>query len=40
MQILEGKSLQEAEEREERVRRLVKAVVRCDITQDQPIEKG
>ena len=40
VQTLEGKSLQEAEEREERLRRVVKAVVRCDVTQDQPIEKG
>ena len=40
VQTLEGKSLQEAEEREERLRRIVKAVVRCDVTQDQPIEEG
>ena len=40
VQTLEGKSLQEAEEREERLRRVVKAVVRCDVTQDRPIEEG
>ena len=40
VQTLEGKSLQEAEKRKECMRRVVKAVVKCDVTQDQPIEKG
>ena len=37
---LEGKSEKEAEEREDQVRKLVKAVVHCDISKDPPIEKG
>ena len=40
VQTLEGKSFEDAAEREERVRRVVKAVVRCDVTQDPPIQKG
>ena len=40
VQGLEGKSEKEAVERQELVRRAVKAVVHCDITQDPPIEKG
>ena len=35
---LEGKSEQEVRERQEKVRKLVKAVVHCDITQDPPID--
>ena len=37
---LEGKGEKEVEERQEEVRRLVKAVVHCDLTQDPPIERG
>ena len=37
---LEGKGEQEVVERQELVRKLVKAVVHCDITQDPPIERG
>ena len=37
---LEGKGEKEVEERKEEVRRLVKAVVHCDLTQDPPIERG
>ena len=37
---LEGKSDKEVEERKQMVRRLVKSVVYCDITQDPPIEPG
>ena len=37
---LEGKSVQAAEEREEHVRRVVKAVVRCDVARDASIENG
>ena len=37
---LEGKDEKEVEERQEDVRRLVKAVVHCDLTQDPPIERG
>ena len=37
---LEGKSEKEAVERQEQVRKLVKAVVHCDVTQDPPIEQG
>ena len=37
---LEGKGEQEVAERQELVRKLVKAVVHCDITQDPPIERG
>ena len=37
---LEGKSEKEAEEREDQVRKLVKAVVHCDISEEPPIEKG
>ena len=40
VQTLEGKGLQEAGDREECVRRVVKAVVGCDVTQDPPIKKG
>ena len=40
VQALEDKSLQEAGDREECVRRVVKAVVGCDVTQDPPIKKG
>ena len=35
---LENKSKEEAEEREEQARRLVKAVVHCDIRETPPIE--
>ena len=37
---LEGKSEKEVKERQDQVRKLVKAVVHCDITQDPPIECG
>ena len=37
---LEGKGEKEVEEKKEEVRRLVKAVVHCDLTQDPPIERG
>ena len=37
---LEGKGEQEVAERQKLVRKLVKAVVHCDITQDPPIERG
>ena len=37
---LEGKGEQEVAERQDLVRKLVKAVVHCDITQDPPIERG
>ena len=37
---VEGKGEGEAEERKEQVRRLVKAVVHCDLTQDPPIESS
>lgn len=40
VQDLEGKSEQEVMERQELVRKLVKAVVHCDINQDPPIERG
>ena len=40
VQGVEGKSEKEAVERQELVRRAVKAVVHCDITQNPPIEKG
>ena len=40
VQELEGKGESEAKERQDQVRRLVKAVVHCDITQNPPIEKG
>ena len=36
----EGKSEQEATEREEQLRKLIKAVVPCDITKDPPIQAG
>ena len=38
VQDLEGKGEQEVKERQEHVRKLVKAVVHCDITQDPPID--
>lgn len=38
VQQLEGQSEKEAKERQELVRKLVKAVVHCDITKDPPIE--
>ena len=37
---LEGKGVEEVEKRQEDVRRLVKAVVSCDIFKDPPIEKA
>ena len=37
---LEGKGEQEVVERQNLVRKLVKAVVHCNITQDPPIERG
>ena len=37
---LEGKTDREVVERQELVRKLVKTVVRCDLTQDPPIESG
>ena len=37
---LEGKGERDVKERQERVRKLVKAVVHCDIWQDPPIERG
>ncbi len=40
VQKLEGKSEEEAREREERVRQVVKDVVHCDIDKDPPITKG
>ena len=40
VQGLEGKSESEIEDRQDKVRALVKAVVHCDLTQDQPIEVG
>ena len=36
---LEGKGEEEVVERQEQVRKLVKAVVHCDLTQDPPIDK-
>ena len=40
VQELEGKEEKEVKERQDQVRKLVKAVVHCDITRDPPIEKG
>ena len=40
VQQLEGKGEREVKERQEQVRKLVKAVVHCDLTQDPPIESG
>ena len=40
VQELEGEGEREARERQDHVRRLVKAVVHCDITQNPPIERG
>ena len=40
VQKLEGKSEEDVIKREKQLRKVVKAVVPCDITQDQPIEKG
>ncbi len=40
MQNLKGKTEKEAREREERLRNVVKGAVHCDITQDNPIERG
>ena len=40
VQELEGKSEKEVKERQDLVRKLVKAVVHCDITQEPPIEPG
>ena len=37
---LEGKGEKEVGEREEQVRKLLKAIVHCDVTQDPPIERG
>ena len=37
---LEGKSTEEASSREDQLRKLVKAIVTCDITQDPPIQAG
>ena len=37
---LEGKRESEVEERQEQVRKLVKAVVHCDLTQDPPIDRS
>ena len=38
VQELEGKSKEEAEMRQEKLRRVVKAVIPCDITKDSPID--
>ena len=40
VQTLEGGSAEAAEEREKRLRSIVKAVVECDATQDPPIRDG
>ena len=40
VQELEGGSAEAAEEREKRLRSIVKAVVECDVTQDPPIKDG
>ena len=40
VQTLEGGSAEAAEEREKRLRSIVKAVVECDVTQDPPIKDG
>ena len=40
VQDLEGKGEKEVKHRQELVRKLVKAVVHCDITQDPPIQSG
>ena len=40
VQELEGKGEEEVDERQKMVRKLVKAVVHCDITQDPPITPG
>ena len=40
VQELEGKSEKEVKERQDLVRKLVKAVVHCDITQEPPIDPG
>lgn len=40
VETVEGGTIQDVEEREKRLRSIVKAVVHCDITQDIPIEKG
>ena len=40
VQELEGKGEVEVKERQEQVRKLVKAVVHCDISQEPPIESG
>ena len=40
VQELEGKGEKEARERQELVRKLSRAVVHCDITNDPPIERG
>ena len=37
---LEGKGTRDVKERQERLRKLVKAVVHCDLSQDPPIERG
>ena len=37
---LEGKGEEEVVERQEQVRKLVKALVHCDLTQDPPIDRG
>ncbi len=40
VQNLEGRTEKESREREEQLRNVVKGVVHCDITQDNPIERG
>ena len=40
MQTLEGKGEREARNREEELRKAIKATVQCDIFQDNPIEAG
>ena len=40
VQTIEGKSVMEALEREEMMRKVIKAIVDCDITKDQPIAEG
>ena len=37
---MEGKDAEEVQIRQDQIRRLVKAVVYCDLTQDPPIEEG
>ena len=40
MQTLEGKGEREARNRENELRKAIKATVQCDIFQDNPIEAG